>query len=62
LIKYLSCRPGITGLWQVSGRNNVGYSDRVQLDCTYIANWSFMLDCKIILRTFRAVLSRRGAY
>jgi len=59
---YFSCRPGITGLWQVSGRNKLGYSERVRLDTTYVATWSIMLDCLIILRTFNAVLSRRGAY
>ncbi len=55
-------RPGLTGLWQVSGRNNVDYPERVQMDCLYVRNWSVWLDLYLIARTFRAVLLARGAY
>lgn len=58
---YKSVRPGITGVWQVSGRNDVGYETRVRLDESYVKNWSFGLDLLILLRTPAAVLSRRGA-
>jgi lipopolysaccharide/colanic/teichoic acid biosynthesis glycosyltransferase len=58
----LSLRPGLTGLWQVSGRNDLDYSERVQLDLYYAENWSLLLDLKIVLRTVPAVLQRRGAY
>jgi lipopolysaccharide/colanic/teichoic acid biosynthesis glycosyltransferase len=59
---YYRCRPGITGLWQVSGRNDVTYSRRVCLDTVYARKRSIWLDCVILLRTVRAVLSGRGAY
>lgn len=59
---YMRVRPGITGLWQVSGRNNTGYAARVALDEYYIANWSAWLDIYILARTLPAVLQRRGAY
>ncbi|MGO4573838.1 sugar transferase [Microvirga sp. 2TAF3] len=58
---YKSVRPGITGLWQISGRNDVGYEQRVRLDEYYVANRSLLLDLWILLRTPAAVLSRRGA-
>ncbi|NIX76194.1 sugar transferase [Microvirga terricola] len=58
---YKSVRPGITGLWQVSGRNDVGYETRVKLDEHYVKNWSFGSDLLILFRTPTAVLSRRGA-
>jgi len=54
--------PGVTGLWQISGRSNLGFDDLVRLDFTYLENWSIWLDISIILRTFPAVLSKRGAY
>jgi|LNFM01.1.fsa_nt_gb lipopolysaccharide/colanic/teichoic acid biosynthesis glycosyltransferase len=57
---YLSLLPGLTGPWQVAGRNSVGYEDRVALDVEYRRKVSFLRDVKIILRTFRAVLSRSG--
>lgn len=61
--KYiLKVPPGLTGLWQVSGRSDVSYNDRIQLDMYYINNWTFMLDMTIILKTIPAVLARRGAY
>jgi exopolysaccharide biosynthesis polyprenyl glycosylphosphotransferase len=54
--------PGLTGLWQVSGRSEVPFHDMVRLDLHYIRNWSFALDLEILLRTIPAVLSNRGAY
>jgi exopolysaccharide biosynthesis polyprenyl glycosylphosphotransferase len=60
--KLFALRPGLTGLWQVSGRNDIGYDERVKLDIYYIENWSLGLDIKIILRTIWIVLTRRGAY
>jgi exopolysaccharide biosynthesis polyprenyl glycosylphosphotransferase len=54
--------PGITGLWQVSGRSDVPFHDMVRLDLHYIRNWSLALDVEILLRTIPAVLSSRGAY
>jgi len=59
---YLRVRPGLTGLWQVSGRNNTTYEDRVKLDTYYVRNWSLWLDYFIILRTIRTVLLREGSY
>jgi Undecaprenyl-phosphate galactose phosphotransferase WbaP len=59
---YLRVRPGLTGLWQVSGRNNTSYEDRVRLDCYYVRNWSLWLDYFILLRTIRTVLFREGSY
>ena len=59
---YLRVRPGLTGLWQVSGRNNTSYSDRVKLDAYYVRNWSLWLDYFILLRTVRTVLLREGSY
>lgn len=61
LSKIVTIRPGITGLWQVSGRNELKYSDRVKLNIYYIENWSMLLDIKIILRTaWQAVFKRDG--
>ncbi len=59
---YNRVRPGLTGLWQVSGRNNTSYNDRVQLDNYYVRNWSMWLDYFILLRTVRTVLLREGSY
>jgi exopolysaccharide biosynthesis polyprenyl glycosylphosphotransferase len=61
-MNLLTVKPGITGLWQVSGRSDVSYEQRVRLDMYYIRNWSIWLDLQIILRTIPAILSRRGAY
>lgn len=58
--KFLSVKPGITGLWQVSGRGNLSYEDRVKLDVYYVQNWSLWLDIKILFKTIGAVLSRSG--
>ena len=54
--------PGLTGLWQVSGRSDVSFHDMVRLDLHYIRNWSLGLDLEILVRTVPAVLSSRGAY
>ena len=55
-------KPGITGLWQVSGRSDIGYERRVLFDREYASNWSCSLDFKILTRTIPAVLTMRGAY
>ncbi len=59
---YLKSRPGLTGLWQVSGRNDVSYQARVAFDRHYVENWSFVFDLKILIRTVPAVFSSRGSY
>jgi Undecaprenyl-phosphate galactose phosphotransferase WbaP len=59
---YSSVRPGITGLWQVSGRSDLSYDQRVRLDTWYVRNWTPWHDIAILLKTIPAVLSRRGAY
>ncbi|MHA3914940.1 sugar transferase [Halovulum sp. GXIMD14793] len=58
---YLSCRPGLTGLWQVSGRNTVSYDERVRMDVAYALGIGLWLDLTIILRTFGEVIHRSGA-
>ena len=55
-------RPGITGLWQVSGRSNLSWDESVRLDLYYVENWSLVTDFFILLKTFKAVFSRNGAY
>ena len=57
----LRVKPGLTGLWQVSGRNDVSYEERIQMDLYYIHNWSLASDVKIILQTIPAVLIGKGA-
>jgi len=59
---YLACTPGITGLWQVSGRNDVSYANRVALDIRYALTWSPMQDIKIMLKTLPVMITRKGAY
>ena len=59
---YYNTRPGLTGLWQVSGRSNTSYKRRVQLDVWYVNNWTVWLDIAVLLKTFPAVLARRGAH
>jgi exopolysaccharide production protein ExoY len=59
---YLSCRPGITGLWQVSGRSTTTYSKRVACDTFYARNWSLALDLQILIVTIPALISSEGAY
>jgi lipopolysaccharide/colanic/teichoic acid biosynthesis glycosyltransferase len=55
-------KPGITGLWQVSGRSNLPWEQAIGLDLRYVDNWSLALDLAILIRTVRAVISRDGAY
>ena len=62
VVYYLMVRPGITGLWQVSGRNDVDYETRVYLDTWYVKNWALWYDLKILIQTIRVVLKRDGAY
>ncbi len=62
LDKRLRVRPGLTGLWQVSGRQEQSYEERAQLDSRYIDRWSLLGDLAILLRTVPAVLRRRGAF
>jgi undecaprenyl-phosphate galactose phosphotransferase len=59
---YKLVRPGITGLWQISGRNDVDYAQRVRLDVYYIKNWSLWYDFIILFKTVHIVLKRSGAY
>ena len=59
---YLQVLPGLTGLWQVSGRNDVTYEERVNFDAYYVRNWSVWLDIYILIRTVRVVLAGDGAY
>jgi exopolysaccharide biosynthesis polyprenyl glycosylphosphotransferase len=61
LMRRFSVTPGLTGLWQVSGRSDLKFSEWIQLDLAYIDQWSLRLDCWILLRTVPAVLSGRGA-
>jgi lipopolysaccharide/colanic/teichoic acid biosynthesis glycosyltransferase len=58
--KRLDMKPGVTGLWQVSGRNRLQFEEMVRLDLFYIENWSLLLDLKIILRTGFVMLGREG--
>ncbi|ACK42171.1 MULTISPECIES: sugar transferase [Dictyoglomus] len=60
--EILRVKPGLTGLWQVSGRSDVDYSQRIKFDLYYIQNWSILLDIKIILKTIPSVLLGKGAY
>ncbi|MBI5168997.1 MAG: exopolysaccharide biosynthesis polyprenyl glycosylphosphotransferase [Candidatus Eisenbacteria bacterium] len=61
-LRRLDVRPGITCLWQISGRSRIGFQEWMRLDLEYIKHQSFGLDLKILLRTIPAVLSREGAY
>jgi undecaprenyl-phosphate galactose phosphotransferase len=58
---YCAVRPGLTGLWQVSGRSRTSYEERVELDVAYVRNWSLYVDLRILFRTVPAVLFQRGA-
>ena len=60
--KYSAVKPGITGMWQVSGRSEISYDERVRLDEFYIANWSPWLDVYILAKTIVVLMRRRGAY
>jgi UDP-galactose-lipid carrier transferase len=59
---FTAVKPGITGLWQVSGRNDIDYNERVQLDVWYVRNWSIELDLEILIKTAIVVLGRKGSY
>lgn len=61
-LRRLEVTPGITGIWQVSGRSHLSFEEMVMMDITYIDNWSLGLDIKVLLRTISAVLAARGAY
>ncbi|WP_411034228.1 sugar transferase [Shinella sp. BYT-45] len=61
-VYYLRTRPGLTGLWQVSGRNDVSYEKRVAFDTHYVRNWSLTTDLVIVARTIPAVCLSRGSY
>jgi exopolysaccharide biosynthesis polyprenyl glycosylphosphotransferase len=61
-INLLTVKPGITGLWQVSGRSDISYEQRVQMDMYYIRNWSIWLDLQLLWQTFPAVVKGKGAY
>lgn len=60
--RRLLVKPGLTGLWQVSGRSDLSWYDSVRLDLYYVENWSFTQDLLILWKTLKAVLARRGAY
>lgn len=60
--RRLAVKPGLTGLWQVSGRSDLDWESTVRLDLYYVENWSFMFDIEILARTVRAVLAKSGAY
>ncbi len=62
LRRRLDVKPGMTGLWQVSGRSDLPWDETVRLDLQYVDNWSWWMDVRIALRTATAVVSRRGAY
>jgi undecaprenyl-phosphate galactose phosphotransferase len=59
---YFKAKPGLTGLWQVSGRNDIDYDSRIDLDVWYVQNWSMLKDVIILFRTIKVVLGRGGAY
>ena len=61
-VELLTVRPGITGLWQVNGRSDRTFADRIRLELMYVRQRGPVLDCKIFVLTFKAVLTRRGAY
>ena len=62
MARRLRVRPGMTGLWQVSGRSDLSWSEAIRLDLYYVDNWSMVQDLTILFRTFSAVFSSRGAY
>lgn len=59
---YLGVHPGLTGLWQVSGRNDTTYDRRIELDAWYVRNWSLWIDAVVLMKTLPALMVRRGAY
>jgi exopolysaccharide production protein ExoY len=62
IVHYISVRPGLTGLWQVSGRSDVAYASRVAMDTAYAESMNFAMDLTILLKTVPAVLKSRGSY
>ena len=58
---YMQAIPGITGLWQISGRNQISYAQRIEYDVQYINNWSVWLDIYLLIRTLGVVLRASGA-
>jgi lipopolysaccharide/colanic/teichoic acid biosynthesis glycosyltransferase len=60
--RRLLVKPGLTGLWQISGRSDLSWEESVRLDLRYVENWSLAMDALILWKTGRAVLSRSGAY
>ncbi|CAL9547184.1 hypothetical protein SUDANB120_04367 [Streptomyces sp. enrichment culture] len=61
-LRRLTVRPGMTGLWQISGRSDLSWDETIQLDLSYVDNWSFTSDVDVMGRTLRAVVDGRGAY
>ncbi len=59
---YLEANPGITGLWQISGRNDISYDERVYLDAWYVKNWSLFSDIVILFKTVKVIFKKDGAY
>jgi UDP-galactose-lipid carrier transferase len=59
---YLMVKPGMTGLWQISGRNDVDYETRVYFDSWYVKNWTFLMDLTILFKTIEVVFGKKGAY
>ncbi|HEY6736310.1 MAG TPA: sugar transferase [Candidatus Saccharimonadia bacterium] len=59
---FLALKPGLTGLWQISGRSDISYDERVKLDIFYVENWNLMLDIRILLKSVLAILGQKGAY
>jgi lipopolysaccharide/colanic/teichoic acid biosynthesis glycosyltransferase len=62
VVRRLYVKPGITGLWQVSGRSDLSWDESVRLDLSYVENWSLMNDLQIMWRTARVMVHREGAY
>lgn len=60
--RYKAARPGITGLWQVSGRSEISFRDRIELDCRYVATCNMASDVRLIAKTISVLLNGRGAY
>ncbi|RVU84466.1 hypothetical protein EOL70_09380 [Leucothrix sargassi] len=60
--KYITARPGMTGLWQVTGRNDTTYRERISLDCYYIENWRAHTDMFLMFKTLSVIFQGRGAY
>jgi lipopolysaccharide/colanic/teichoic acid biosynthesis glycosyltransferase len=60
--RRLLVKPGLTGLWQISGRSDLSWSESVRLDLRYVENWSLALDLMILWKTARVVLKPNGAY